>query len=184
MEPHAVPDSLDGFPHLHGGGSPGGPGVGSCSTAWKIESSSACAHDAASPGMIRRTAGNRFANQLASHVSGESVAPRSERLQTHLPPSPITPLASRRPSGPPGERRTHGSDGGVAGRSDCSRRDARQGKNGSEAVRSAAAVNCHCCTAHLVIETILHGRADQISRRRRRQHARGRVVFPRRRTGA
>jgi len=36
----------------------------------------------------------------------------------------------------------------------------------------------------LVIDTIVHRRADHISRRRHRQYARGRAVFPRRRPGA
>ena len=55
------------------------------------------------------------------------------------------------------------------GRGDWSRRDTRQWVKRSGAARSAVAVIRQCRTAHLVIDTIVHSRADQISRRRHRE---------------
>jgi len=106
---------------------------------------------------------------------------RSQRLQTRF--TLFAPHAANRSptQGPPGEP-PHGlrSDDGVAGAERLvAPRHATAGKNGSGAVRSAVAVIRQSRTAHLVSDTIVHSCADQISRRRHRQYARGRAVFPR-----
>jgi len=108
-----------------------------------------------SPWMIRRTGRHRFGNELARTPVANLRRRRSPRLQTRF--TLFAPHAANRSptQGPPGEPPQVCEVTTVwRGRSD------------------------------LVIDTIVHGRADQVSRRRHREYARGRAVFPRRRTGA
>ena len=81
-----------------------------------------------SPWMMRRTAKNRVDNQLARTPVANPGRRRSQRLQTRFTHF-AHHAANRSPTpGSPGEPPYPWlSDDGVAGRSDCSRRDTRQG---------------------------------------------------------
>ena len=126
-----------------------------------------------------------FRSRAGPYAGGES--PATARA---APPDPITLFAphaaNRSPTlGPPVSRRTVREVTTVwLGRSDWSRRDTRQrakrlgrgpiGGGGDSPVMHRSPGYRHD----------VHSRADQISRRRHRQDARGPAVFPRRRLGA
>jgi len=163
-------------------------GLGSApgSSAWKIGSSGdgadedAVAWDAPkdSPESCRQPAGPYARWRIRGDGARSAFRP-------DLPSALLTPRTGRRPQARPVSRRTVCEVttvwlGGATVR--AATRDS--GQNGLGAVRSAVAVIRHWRTAYLVIDTIVHGRADHMSRRRHRQDARGRAVFPRRRTGA
>jgi len=169
------------FLRLCHSGSPGKPGVGSRFVGVENRASGECADDDA-------VAWNHLGRQPRI-VSVTSWPVRQWRIGgdgARSASKPDLPLrqhaANRSPSlSPPGEPPPPPP---ATGPSDCSRRERREREKRLGSVPSAAAVTRHRRTPQLVIDPIVHSCADHFSRRRYRQHARGRAVFPRRRTGA
>jgi len=136
-------------------------------------------------GMIRPTVRNRFVNELVR----TPVANQRRRAGAAFknPIYPLRPHAANRSPLParPVRRRRRFSKRRRCGWGEATVRAARgEREKRLGSVPSAAALTRHRRTPQLVIDPIIHSCADHFSRRRYRQHARGRAVFPRRRTGA
>ena len=185
------------FRHVRSGGLPGGLGSAPDShptaqarrgprgsTAWKIGPFGGGADDDAVALDDSKDREESCRSRAGPYAGGESPA-----TALAAPPDPIYPLRSSRREQVADRRPARCAAARSVttvwlGRSDCSRRDTRQwvkrfgsgpiGGGGDSPLTHRAPGYRHD----------VHGRADQISRRRHRQHARGRAVFPRRRTGA
>ena len=137
-----------------------------------------------SPWMIRRTGRNRVDHQLSRASVANHRRRRLPRLQTRFTLF-ARRAANRSPTpGPPGAP-PHGLLTTVwLGRSDCSRREARQWVNRFGSGPIGGGGDSPLTHRATWLSTRCSRSVGSISRRRPRSARAGRAVFPRRRTGA